>query len=622
MAQTRDDLKNLNQANLNIFQSTYENLQLLKINNQYWDMGSYLGPSFVSTFLLLSKVMNLYPIYTDEDIKSHQEILFQMQQSDGSWQTLKDVNQSGGDLNATIWNYLYLSNLSNYDKAKLNLAKKFIELNGGVDAASLFTKFHLALLGLYPYSKLPHIPEFVVRKDSKFETRKKVLFAQWVGPHLSAMYALRKNEIIFSLDSLKFNISDFSKIGIRKKSKLSTNFIDEFILKAQKQNGSWGGYTVATILNIAVLLNENISSKNPQILKALDYLKERYFLHPHAKYLGSSQDGRYWDTMLLVQGLHKSGYKAQVGVDTIDYLLSIQVSNGGVPFGIDFEYAPDVDDTAEWVLALLSFKDDQDPFSFHLDHQRQEKIKIGIQNAVNFILSMQNKDGGWGAFSLNNNGNFILKMFTKKLNDSVDLFDDSSVDVTAHAIEALAEVNQLPLFVASKALSYFESQVEKNGAWQARWGINYVYGTSSALVALNKIKKLHPSLLGRVNLLIESSLRWLLSKQNDDGGFGETSASYDDVRLAGNGASTPTQTALAIIAMKEFLNIENQQLLNAIKYLHKSFQVNQRWSDPSIVGTGHPGVLYMQYESYAWCFTLIALGEVDKMLRAKLVDMM
>ena len=60
-----------------------------------------------------------------------------------------------------------------------------------------------------------------------------------------------------------------------------------------------------------------------------------------------------------------------------------------------------------------------------------------------------------------------------------------------------------------------------DGSWFGRWGVNYVYGTWSALCALNAA-----GLRGRRRRWCARAADWLIAIQNPDGGWGEGCDSY------------------------------------------------------------------------------------------------
>ncbi|MEI8348507.1 MAG: prenyltransferase/squalene oxidase repeat-containing protein, partial [Pseudomonadota bacterium] len=264
---------------------------------------------------------------------------------------------------------------------------------------------------------------------------------------------------------------------------------------------------------------------------------------------------------------------------------------------VGYNVPDSTDDTAELVIALAK-----------TDRVRYAK---NLRRATDWIIQMQNADGGWGAFDRNNNGSALLEHFVREFQDSADLFDDSSADVTGHVLEALADSGLLSSSSEEEIQDSIDSAVEylkdtqdpKTFAWKGRWGVNFIYGTSAAIVGLLKVGE------SPASPYIKKSLDWLESLQNPDGGFGETTASYNVASRAGRGLSTPSQTAWVLQALLEGGRGQSLATQKAVQYLIESFQRDGRWIDHSVVGTGHPSVVYLEYPSYPYAFPLMALGK-------------
>ena len=158
-----------------------------------------------------------------------------------------------------------------------------------------------------------------------------------------------------------------------------------------------------------------------------------------------------------------------------------------------------------------------------------------------------------------------------------------------------------------KAIRYLQGRQDPHlGAWYGRWGVNYIYGTSAALVGLLAVGED----VGRP--YIQKALGWLKSVQQPDGGYGETTASYQDKSLAGQGVVTPTQTAWALLALISAHEGHGSEAQKAAQYLVSHFDKNDAWTDPSVVGTGHRRAVYVEYPSYSKAFTLDALAKFLK----------
>ena len=107
---------------------------------------------------------------------------------------------------------------------------------------------------------------------------------------------------------------------------------------------------------------------------------------------------------------------------------------------------------------------------------------------------------------------------------------------------------------------------------------------------------------------VRRAVAWLLSRQNPDGGWGETLGSYDEAELAGRGESIPSQTAWALLALFAVGHTEGPEVERGVRYLSETQSPDGTWEDPLWNGTGFPRVFYLKYHLYAKYFPLWALG--------------
>jgi squalene-hopene/tetraprenyl-beta-curcumene cyclase len=266
---------------------------------------------------------------------------------------------------------------------------------------------------------------------------------------------------------------------------------------------------------------------------------------------------------------------------------------GAWAFEFDNRFYPDVDDTAVVVMALDVVK------------LPNEKLKqAAIARAVNWIASMQCQPGGWAAFDMDNDQDWINQI---PYGDLKAMIDPNTADVTARVLEMLGECNlSIDTRNLERAMSYLKAEQEIEGCWFGRWGVNYIYGTSEVLCALSLIAP------EKTRLSIEQGAAWLVGCQNPDGGWGETCRSYDDPTLKGQGLSTASQTAWAILgliaagqATGKFAKVA---LERGIGYLLETQRSDGTWDESEFTGTGFPSHFYLKYHLYQQYFPLLALG--------------
>jgi squalene-hopene/tetraprenyl-beta-curcumene cyclase len=266
------------------------------------------------------------------------------------------------------------------------------------------------------------------------------------------------------------------------------------------------------------------------------------------------------------------------------------------PGGWAFQYAnphyPDVDDTA--VVAML------------LHRAGDPAHDEAIGRARDWILGMQSHNGGWGAFDADNDYQFLNHI---PFADHGALLDPPTVDVTARCLSFLAQIGhsrQEPAL--ARGLDYLRREQEADGSWFGRWGTNYIYGTWSALCALNALGLPHS------DPAIQRAVAWLLSKQRADGGWGEGEDSYADAPRGEYKVSTPSQTAWALLGLMAAGEVEHPAVAQGIEYLRRTQRPDGEWQELPYTAVGFPRVFYLRYHGYRLFFPLLALSRYRNLL--------
>ncbi|MGL4420009.1 MAG: squalene--hopene cyclase, partial [Gemmataceae bacterium] len=313
-----------------------------------------------------------------------------------------------------------------------------------------------------------------------------------------------------------------------------------------------------------------------------------------------------WDTALSLVALAGQSDRTDIPrALAIEWLLNKQVSATGdwsdrvpgvPPAGWFFEYRnthyPDTDDTSMALMALARNSRGNDP---------------AAGRAVQWLLAMQNSDGGWAAFDRDiNNEVFTQVPFA----DHNAMLDPSCPDITARILESLSEYGfRLDHPAVARAVDFILGRQETSGSWFGRWGVNYLYGTWQVLVGLAAVG------FDMTSPSIRRAVRWLKEVQNSDGGWGETCASYDDPRLAGQGPSTASQTAWALLGLMAAGENPSAEVAAGLRYLLATQQADGTWHETAFTGTGFPRVFYLRYHLYPLYFPIMALARADELTR-------
>jgi squalene-hopene/tetraprenyl-beta-curcumene cyclase len=260
---------------------------------------------------------------------------------------------------------------------------------------------------------------------------------------------------------------------------------------------------------------------------------------------------------------------------------------GGWAFEFENDNYPDVDDTSEIVMTLA-----------RLPQPRGGEVDAAIARGISWVVGMQSDGGGWGAFDADNVRTLCTEL---PFCDFGWVIDPPSADVTAHAVEMLAETGRAAHPAGVRGVRWLLRHQEPDGSWFGRWGANYIYGTGAVVPALVKAG------VPPQDPVVRRAVAWLESKQNADGGWGEDLRSYDDVSWSGRGASTAPQTAWAMLALLA-AGERTGPVERGAGWLAESQRPDGSWEEPWFTGTGFPRDFYLDYHLYRLNFPVMALG--------------
>jgi squalene-hopene/tetraprenyl-beta-curcumene cyclase len=307
-----------------------------------------------------------------------------------------------------------------------------------------------------------------------------------------------------------------------------------------------------------------------------------------------------WDTALAAVALADAGLPPHdpALVRAADWLLGEEIRVRGdwtvrrpqlEPGGWAFEFAndnyPDIDDTAEVVLALRRVA--------------HPGVDGAVRRAVGWTLGMQSRDGGWAAFDVDNTRRLCTQL---PFCDFGEVIDPPSEDVTAHVVEMLAHEGIGDHAAVRRGVRRLWDWQRPDGSWFGRWGANHVYGTGAAVPALVAAGT-SPG-----DPRIARAVAWLERHQNADGGWGEDLRSYREHDNIGRGASTASQTAWALLALLAASGRATQAVERGIAFLVDTQRPDGTWDEPYFTGTGFPSDFYINYHLYRLVFPVTALG--------------
>jgi squalene-hopene/tetraprenyl-beta-curcumene cyclase len=559
--------------------------------------------------------------------------LLYMQREDGSWPLFQ-----GGlcDINSTVESYMALKMAgTSADHEAMVRARNAIRKNGGIKNTRVFTKIFLAMFGQVPWDVCPAIPMEIILLPNSFYfniyeisswSRGTVVPLSLVrslepvhalpqGRDVRELFTEKDCDLDFKPSGLPFTSWSNTFIHLDRFIKLVGKFpwkpfrktairkIEKWILDHQEKEGDWAGIQPAMLNSLLALHFLGYSKKNSACVKGMEAV-ERFFLEKEDRLWMQACVSPLWDTAICLNALIDSGVPTDhpALVKAGEWILSKQVVKRGdweiknpnsEPGGWAFEFFneayPDTDDTAEILLALN-----------RIDILNIRNKLAECQRALSWLLSMQSKNGGWGAFDIDNDKEVLNEV---PFADHKALLDPPTIDVTSRIIWMLSEwgfKKDHPQVM--RAIKFIKENQEVDGCWYGRWGVNYIYGTFLAMNGLAAMKEDMNQSFSR------KALQWLETHQNEDGGWGETCQSYKEPSLRGRGNSTASQTAWAILGLVAGGEAKGEAAKRGVKYLLRNQNRQGTWWEDEFTGTGFPVHFFIKYHMYQHFFPLMALS--------------
>ena len=564
------------------------------------------------------------------------------QNEDGGW----PIYHGGpSNISASVKAYFALK-LMGYapDHPVLLRARQRIMEMGGVTEVNTFTKIYLCFLGQYDYDAVPAIPPEIVLFPNWFwfNIYEISSWSRAILVPLSIAYAkkpFKKIPAEQGIDELFLNGRDttnlklkwsnkivswrnfflvldhlvhfFERVHVRPLRALALRKAEKWMLERFEMSDGLGAIYPGLLNSIIALRCLGYSVDDPQFIRAMDEF-EKLGIEERETFRMQPCLSPVWDTAYALFALGESGVSSTEPrmVTAADWMLKKQVTHKGdwsvknphaAPAGWYFEFNnefyPDVDDTAMVNLGLS-----------HVEHPNGRYQRESVQRAIEWVLSMQCKNGGFASFDKDND-----KMVFQNIPfaDHNAMLDPPTVDITGRVLEMLAAYGYTRDSVPVKrAIQFIQKEQEPDGSWFGRWGVNYIYGTMQVLRGLEAMGVDHHE------PCIQHGAEWLRSIQNPDGGWGETCGSYDDSTVKGIGPSTPSQTAWAILGLLAASDTRSDSVVRGIAYLLKTQKKDGSWEEEFFTGTGFPRVFYLSYHLYRQYFALLALTTYAKVIAA------
>ncbi len=546
------------------------------------------------------------------------------------------------DISATVKAYYALKMIGDDVNAPhMARARDAVLAAGGAAAVNVFTRIQLALFGAGPWSTIPTMPPEIILLPRWFPVHlsKMAYWARTVIVPLLVLQTLQpraKNPRQVLVDELhlpgstvkpKSNVAGakwvwkagFGALDMVLKQidglwpkRLRARALDacrDFVV--ERLNGDDGlGAIYPAIANSAMMFDTLGDREHFAVARAA--VEKLVVRRPDGEIYCQPCLSPVWDTALAAHALlevqdEAAETRAEAALDwlvprqVLDVAGDWAVDKPGVrPGGWAFQYAnahyPDLDDTAVVVLAMDRARGKLGP-----------RYDTAIDRGVEWTVGLQSRDGGWGAFEADNSYHYLNNI---PFADHGALLDPPTADVSARCVSMLAQLGEpSDSRRMADAVRYLVEEQEADGSWFGRWGVNYIYGTWSALCALGAA--------GTAPAATERGAAWLARIQNPDGGWGEDCDSYAlDYKGYRPAESRASQTAWAVLGLMAAGKADSDAVARGVAWLQANQADDGLWPEDFHTGGGFPRVFYLRYHGYAKFFPLWALARYRNLRRA------
>ena len=574
---------------------------------------------------------------------------------DGGW-----AKFPGGklDISGSVKAYFALK-LTGHDAAAefMERARRAIRAHGGADAVNSFTRFYLALLGQISYEHCPAVPPEMVllpkwfpvnlyaierlvaddcrasfhrgrpgtRAYGRSAARHPRVVSQGAGALAAASLSrvARRHRLaelgpFLSRHQPALEVRPAQGLDVRRKRAIEA--AKDWVLARFRKSDGLGAIFPPVVFSIVALKALGFADDSPEVVECWRQLERLT--------IDDLDDGTtrlqpcfspVWDTGLVMRSLALAGVPAddpaiaraaqwlrgRQTTDTGDWAETVDAEPGGWYFEYANEYFPDVDDTAMSLMALQTlFCEGEETRVEAASAGGRSGLKdtvASIERGLRWMLAMQNRDGGWGAFDRDNDRHFLCYV---PFADHNAMIDPSTADLCGRVLEALGKLGRrLGDPQVDRAVEFVRRTQEADGSWFGRWGVNYIYGTWQVLTGLIAVG------VPQDDPAVVAGAKWLLAHQQANGGWGESPNSYERPELSGQGPTTASQTGWALLGLIAAGMAGHLAVLRGVRYLTQTQNRDGTWDESQFTGTGFPCVFYLRYHYYPIYFPLMALAQ-------------
>ncbi len=614
-----------------------EALLALQKADGHWIFELEADSTIPSEYIFLEHYLDEVDQELEEKIANY---LRAAQADHGGWPLFED---GAFDLSATVKAYFALKLVGDSpDAPHMRRAREAVLAHGGAEASNVFTRFSLALFGQVPWRAVPFMPIeiMLLPRWFPFHLSKVSYWSRTVivplliimackprarnpkGVHVRELFRTPPEEVgrynsnptgdivgdlFLAADAAIRKFEPFFPKGSRQKA---IKRAVEFITPRLNGEDGLGGIFPAMANAVMAMDALGYAKDHPDLVVAKRSVDKLLTVQGDKGYCQPCLSP-IWDTTLALHALLEAGVPAddERVMRAFDWMLERQILDvegdwamkragvrpGGWAFEYWNDYYPDVDDTAVIVMAM--------------DRTGDPRYADAIARATEWIIGMQSRNGGWGAFDVDNTYRYLEHI---PCADHGALLDPPTSDVTARCVQMMGQLGydrHHP--TVRRGLDYLMREQERDGSWFGRWGVNHVYGTWSVLCAFEALgedtRASH----------IRRAVRFLLQRQKEDGGWGEDCATYAPGQRRLMRSSTPSQTAWALLGLMAAGEAGHEGVRRGVDFLLRSERDDGKWVESLYTGTGFPRIFYLRYHGYSAYFPLWALARYRTLMRAR-----
>lgn len=635
-------------------------LLALQKSDGHW-VGELQGDSILESEYIL--LMAFLGRANDPRVRLAANYLLKLRMPDGSW----SIYPGGpAEISASVKAYFALKIAGEDPNSELmRESAARIRILGGAEKCNSFTKFYLAILGQLPFASCAAVPPEVVLipRWLPFNIYEMSAWSRTILVPLSVVWAHKpvtqlppelgirelfleppevprsphpRTQARWSWTNLflwvdrwikrfeRCRLTPFRRWAVRKAVR--------WVRERYVDSDGVGAIFPPMVYNAIVLRCLGVKDDDPEMIWAMKQIEDLMIreddtirLQPCVSPVwdtalsliavaDSAECSRTRESSALRPNSHEFGYAHSVQL-AVRWLFDREIRRPGdwsvankqlEPGGWCFEYRngfyPDTDDTSMVLIALAHVASTLRGEA-RLVTECRAYNEPAVTRAVNWLLAMQNSDGGWAAFDRDINREVYTKV---PFADHNAMLDPSCPDITARVLEALGHYGyKVGQPLVDRAIAFIEKTQKPDGCWDGRWGVNYIYGTWQVLVGLRQIGYDMPL------PIVRKAVNWLKSVQQVNGAWGESCRSYDDPAWAGKGEATASQTAWALLGLVAAGEGDSSEVRAGIDWLLETQKEDGSWHEEPFTGTGFPKVFYLKYHLYSVYFPLMAIARFE-----------